>query len=319
MKLSIIFPMYNESENVSELFSRIYKTVNNLKFTIEILAINNGSYDDTLIELKKIMKFSKYKNWEINTISFSRNFGYDNALLSGLEHSSGNYVFIMDGDLQDPPEEIPRFLNKIQEGYEIVYGLRRKRTETFIIKFFIKIFYYLWNKLTKENFPKDAGNFCVMSKKVVNEINKINETNKYFRGIRAWVGFRSTGLEYQRVDRSFGTSKFSFMTYLFYGVEGITAFSTTPLRLLTIFGIIGLLISIISGSVIFTVKVLSIYFPATVAYNIATGWTTLSLLILLSISINFLGLGILGEYIGKIYDETKMRPKYIIDKIEKNF
>lgn len=319
MKISIIFPMYNESENVSELFSRIYKTVRNIKSSIEILAINNGSNDNTLIELKKIMNSQKYKNWEINTISFSRNFGYDNALLSGLDHSSGDYIFIMDGDLQDPPEEIPRFLNKIQEGYEIVYGLRKKRTETFIIKFFIKVFYYLWNKLTKDSFPKDAGNFCVMSKKVVHEINKINETNKYFRGIRAWVGFRSTGLEYQRVDRSFGTSKFSFTTYLFYGLEGITAFSTTPLRLLTISGIIGLLFALILGSVIFTIKVLSIYFPTLIAYNIATGWTTLSLLILISISINFLGLGILGEYVGRIYDETKMRPKYIIDKIDKNF
>jgi len=319
MKVSIVFPMYNEAENVSKIFDRIFDTLKNTKCSIEILAVNNGSYDNTLNELKKILNLKKYSNWKIYIISFSRNFGYDNAILSGLDYSTGDYIFIMDGDLQDPPEEIPKFLDKIKEGYEIVYGLRKKRTETFIIKLFIKMFYFLWNKLTTNNFPKDAGNFCVMTRKVVDEINKINETNKYFRGIRAWIGFSSVGLEYKRVDRSFGVSKFSFMSYLFYGLEGITSFSTAPLRLLTLTGIVGLVLSFISAFTILSIKILSIYYSTLVEYNIATGWTTLSLLILISISINFLGLGILGEYIAKIYDETKMRPKYIIDHIERNF
>ena len=319
MKLSIIFPMYNEEENVSELFSRIKQSLKDINCTVEILAINNGSYDNTLKELKRISSLKNYKSWKINIISFSRNFGYDNAIISGLDHSSGDYTFIMDGDLQDPPEEIPRFLKEIQKGFDIVYGLRKKRTETILIRLFIKVFYFFWSKLTKYNFPKDAGNFCVLNKKVVREINKLHETNKYFRGIRAWVGFNPKGLEYVRVDRSHGLSKFTFMSYLFYGLEGITAFSTAPLRLLTIVGIVGLILSLLSGLSIFLIKLFSIFSPDFFEFDIITGWTTLSILILLSISVNFLGLGIMGEYVGRIYDETKKRPKYIIDKIDKNY
>ena len=326
MLISIVFPMYNEQENVKPLFDRMSKVLATIKEEeeYEIIVINNGSSDNTYEELIKILEASKgggtgFSEWDIKILTFTRNFGYDNAILTGLEHANGNYIFVMDGDLQDPPEEIPRFLDKVREGYEIVYGLRNKRTESRLIKIFISIFYYWWSRINKYEFPKNAGNFCVITKKVADNINSLRETSKYFRGVRAWLGYNAVGLEYERVERERGVSKFSFISYLNYGIVGITAFSTTPIRMLTISGIIGILISIFGFLVILFQKLFIVFFPSVLNYDIAAGWTSIGLLIMVSISINLLGLGLLGEYIARIFEEIKARPKAILERIDKNF
>ncbi len=320
MLTSIVFPMYNEEENVEPLFNRLLELSKSIDFDIEIIAVNNGSFDQTQDKLDSIVSASESENvpsleCKIKVISLTRNFGYDNAILTGLEHAEGDYIAIMDGDLQDPPEEIPKFIEKIKQGYEIVYGLRNKRTENFIIRIFIRLFYFWWSKVSGYGFPKNAGNFCVISSRVAKSINSLKETNKYFRGVRAWFGYSSLGLEYNRVHRSGGTSKFSFASYLVYGIEGITAFSTAPIRMLTLVGIGGIALSFIGFIIILFHKLFVVFYPNIFNTEIAAGWTSLFLLIIILISVNLLGLGLIGEYIARIYEETKGRPRVVVNKI----
>ena len=317
MLVTIIFPMFNEASNVEELFNRIFLIVKDQKFKWEIIAIDNGSQDNTSEKLEKIIKkykrtHKKYQNLKIEIITLTRNFGYDNAILTGIEQSSGDYVTIMDGDLQDPPEEIPRFLAKIQEGYDIVYGIRNKRTESGLIKLFIKLFYFLWSKSSIIKFPKNAGNFCILSKKIINDINSLTEVNKYFRGVRAWFGYNSYGLIYERDIRKTGKSKFSFINYLIYGIEGITSFSTLPIRFLTVLGLFGLTLSFFSILFIIFQKILLTFYPSIIDFEILSGWTSLIILIIIGISINLIALGIIGEYVARILEEIKKRPRTVI-------
>lgn len=323
MLISIIFPMFNEENNVDELFDRIYLNIKNLSSKWEIIAINNGSVDKTAQRLDKIIRDSKskkfpYNDLKINVITLTRNFGYDNAILTGIEKCKGDYVIIMDGDLQDPPEEIPRFLNKIKEGYDIVYGIRNKRTESIPIKIFISIYYFIWSRISIIKFPKNAGNFCVLSRIVVNEINSLTEVNQYFRGIRAWFGYKSCGLIYERKIRKNGNSKFSFLNYFIYGIEGITSFSTVPIRFLTILGFFGIILSFFIILLIIIQKFLSIFYPSLYTYYIMPGWTSLMILTIISLSINLIGLGIIGEYIARILEEVKKRPKAVIKSLKTN-
>ncbi len=319
MLTSIVFPMYNEDENVEPLFNRLSKLTKSVDFDIEIIAVNNGSSDQTQEKLDNIVDdtttASASLDCKVKIISLTRNFGYDNAILTGLEHAEGDYIVIMDGDLQDPPEEIPRFVEKAEQGFEIVYGLRNKRTENFMIRIFIKIFYFWWSKVSGYGFPKNAGNFCVISNRVAKSINSLKENNKYFRGVRAWFGYSSLGLEYNRTHRSGGTSKFSFASYLIYGIEGITSFSTAPVRMLTLLGIAGIFLSFIGFVIILFHKLFLVFYPNLFSYEIAAGWTSLFLLIIILISVNLLGLGLIGEYIARIYEETKGRPRVVVDKI----
>ena len=160
----------------------------------------------------------------------------------GLEQALGDFIVILDGDQQDPPEVIPKFFKKAQEGYGVVYGIREKRTETLILKIFISIFYWFWSKFSNIEMPKNAGNFCVISKEVKNSILSMPETNLYFRGIRAWSGIKSTGIVYNRDQRHLGDTKFSFIKYINYALDGITSFSTIPLRVLTYGGAFGIIV-----------------------------------------------------------------------------
>jgi len=311
---SIVIPAYNEEKNLAALMGRIEKTMSSVQGTYEVIIVDNGSYDSTPLILDNLAQ--RYQS--LVAVTLSRNFGYDNAISAGMDFVSGEKVIIMDGDQQDPPEVIPDFINKAKEGYDIVYGIRKKRTENRIIGFQMKLFYRIWKSMVSFNVPADAGNFGIISRRVADIIIKMPEQNKFIRGLRAWTGYPSAGLEYERVERQLGETKFSFLSYLNHAVNGITSFSSFPLRLFTYLGFAGLFLSLVLGGFFFITRLAELFGYKVLFYNISSGFTTLSLITLFSFSVTLLGLGIIGEYVGRIFEEVKKRPSYLISKVTRN-
>jgi len=308
---SIVIPAYNEEENITPLLERIKKVMDKVGGRYEIVIVDNGSYDSTPAILDDLLR----KHYPLVVVTLTRNFGYDGAITAGLEYARGHWIIIMDGDQQDPPEVIPQFIEKANEGYDIVYGIRARRTENWFLRFQIKTFYRIWRTMVRFDIPKDAGNFAIISHRVLDIINRMPERNKFIRGLRAWTGYPSTGIIYQRNKRLRGKTKFSFLAYLNHALNGITSFSTFPLRMFTYIGGMGLLICITVALFFFVTKVSELLGWKILSYNIARGTTTLALLILTAISINFFGLGIIGEYIGRILEEVKKRPNFLVRKV----
>ncbi len=308
---SIVIPAYNEQGNIKPLLERIEKVMADVEGTYEVVIVDNGSFDGTPVILNELV--GKYPSLVIVTLS--RNFGYDGAITTGLEYAQGSWVIIMDGDQQDPPEVIPQLIDKAKEGYDIVYGIRAKRTERWFLSLQMKIFYRIWKKIVNINVPKDAGNFSIISREVVDIIKRMPERNKFIRGLRAWTGYSSMGLIYQREERILGKTKFSFLAYLNHALNGITSFSTVPLRMFTYTGLVGLLMCSTFGLFLLLTKVFELFGIRLLSYNIAKGGTTLGLLVLTVISINLLGFGIIGEYIGRIFEEVKNRPDFLVRKV----
>jgi dolichol-phosphate mannosyltransferase len=308
---SVVIPAYNEQGNIKPLLERIEKIMADVDGTYEIVIVDNGSFDGTPAILNELV--GKYPSLVIVTLS--RNFGYDGAITTGLEYARGSWVIIMDGDQQDPPEVIPQLIGKAKEGYDIVYGIRAKRTERWFLALQMKIFYRIWKKIVNINVPKDAGNFSIISREVVDIIKRMPERNKFIRGLRAWTGYSSTGLIYQREERILEETKFSFLAYLNHALNGITSFSTVPLRMFTYTGLVGLLMCSTFGLFFLLTKVFELLGFRLLSYNIPMGSTTLALLVLTAISINLLGFGIIGEYIGRIFEEVKNRPNFLVRKV----
>ncbi|MBT3515153.1 MAG: glycosyltransferase family 2 protein [Nitrospina sp.] len=308
---SLVIPAFNEEKNVGPLVERIKKVMSGLSYTYEIIIVDNGSHDSTPFELKNLLKVCP----ELVVITLTRNFGYDGAIVAGLENIRGKKIIILDGDQQDPPEVIPEFISKSEEGADIVYGIRLKRTEGWFISIQIKFFYRLIKKLVNFDLPEGAGNFGIMSREVADMICLMPERNKFIRGLRAWSGFSSVGLVYEREERPQGDSKFSFSAYLNHALNGITSFSTVPLRLFTYIGIVGIAISLLAAFLFFVTKIFELAGFSLLNYKIASGTTTLTIMVLTGISLNFLGFGIIGEYLGRVFEEVKNRPSYIVRNI----
>ncbi len=306
---SIVIPSYNEEENIKPLIERIETVMNGVGGTYEIVMVDNGSYDSTPLVLGNLL----HKHNSLVVVTLTRNFGYDGGIAAGLKYARGRWILIMDADQQDPPEVIPQFINKAKEGYDIVYGIRAKRTEKWYIRLPMKAFYRIWKVIVRFDIPKDAGNFSIISREVVDIINCLSEHNKFIRGLRAWTGYPSAGLVYQRQKRSCGKTKFSFLGYMNHALNGITSFSVLPLRMLTYAGIFGLLLCILLGVFFSVVRISAFLGYEFVRYE--RGWTSVALLILTAISINLLGFGIIGEYIGRIFKEIKNRPDFLIRKV----
>ena len=308
--LSIIIPSYNEEENINELYKRIIKTLNETNIDdFEIIFIENGSSDNSLKILREINK----KDKKVKVVSFSRNFGYQNAILAGLKYSKKDHVCILDGDLQDPPEIIKDFIAKAKEGYDVVYGVRKKREATFSKKISYKIFYYFYQKLSEINVPKEAGEFSLMNKKIVNHLINLKESNLFIRGLRTWLGFNQIGVEYNRLERNKGKPKFSFYESFILGLDGIISFTKVPLRAVLILGIILSGLSFLYFLFIFITKILVIFGFGIPSWLIMPkGLTIMNLIMVTFFSLIVLILGIIGEYIGKIYGEVKSRPRYIV-------
>lgn len=296
--ISLIIPVYNEEEVLSELIERL---VRSLKFSenYEIIFVNDGSFDNTFSILLK----AKKENNKIKIINLSRNFGHQAAFTAGINYAKGDFIIMMDADLQDPPELIPEMYNKmIETESDIIYAKRIERNETFLKRLVIRLFHKVFEKLSKNN-QGDTGNFCIMNRKSINAFLSLNEKNRYLPGLRYFIGFKQNFIEYKRQDRQKGKAKMSFWKLIALAFDAIFSFSKLPLRIALILGLIGFLLSIIGICIVIYKKITG---------DAISGWTSNMLSIFFLGSVQLIFLGILGEYIYRIYKETQNRPIYVI-------
>ncbi len=302
MLLSVIVPLFNEEEIVAKTFEVLEAELSNIEH--ELIFVNDGSTDKT----REILEGLLPQTPQNRLINFSRNFGHQAAFSAGLKHATGKAVVIIDGDLQDPPSLIPEMLKKWEEGYQVVYAQRRKRKgETIFKKASAHAFYKILHALTSIDIPMDTGDFRLMDRAVVDQLNALPERNRFLRGLVCWVGFKRTGILYDRKERTAGTSKYPLRKMVRLAMDGITSFSTTPLKLSFLLGMFATLVAF--GLFIWSVleKFLN---PVTTV----PGWASLMTAIVFFGGVQLISIGILGEYIGRIYEEVKGRPLYIEDK-----
>ena len=299
---SVVVPLFNEELVIKEGYSRLTQVMEKAEEKYEIIFVNDGSVDETRNIAEKICE----EDDRIELINFSRNFGHQAAITAGMEAAVGEAIIVIDGDLQDPPEAMLDMIKKWKEGYQVVYGKRLKREgETIFKKITAKIFYRVLKSMTTVDIPVDTGDFRLIDRKVCNALIALPEKNRYIRGLVSWLGFKQTYVEFVRKERFAGETKYSFKKMMKLAMDGITSFSSKPLTIAGYFGGILSLIGFISTIILMLI-------------NISKGVNILSLGMLLSINIIFFGLifisiGIMGQYLGKIYDESKGRPMYITE------
>jgi dolichol-phosphate mannosyltransferase len=303
-EISVVVPVRDENENIKPFLQRTEKILNSIGKTYEIIFSLDPSSDNT----EKIILEEIEKNKNIKLLVFSRRFGQPAATIAGILNCKGSYCVVIDVDLQDPPEIIEQLYKKIIAGYEVVYAKRKDRKGETIFKKIISSFgYFLINKLSDIRIPKDTGDYRIISRKVINHLKELNESHGFLRGMVAFVGFKQTFIEYNRDHRRAGKSKYNkFLGSLKIGFNGLIGFSSRPLFLMSLAGFIIALLSFFLGLWYFFQKILGI--------NLTLGLTTTVILISFFAGVQLLGLGLLGEYVGRIYDEVKKRPKYILDK-----
>ena len=300
MRVSVAVPVYNEEAVIPLLLQRVKAVLDSLPGgPHELVLVDDGSSDRTL----ELMIDAAEQDSRVVVVGLSRNFGHQTALVAGLDHVSGDAVVLMDGDLQDPPEAIPTLLEWYGKGYDVVYVQRTKRKESWLLRFCYYTFYRLMAALSATELPVDAGDFGLMSRRVVDEIRKMPEHHRYLRGLRKWVGFRQIGIPIERSARQAGRTKYSPLKLLKLASDGIFAFSIVPLRAAAILGIVA-----IGMSTLFSLY--SLY--AKFWLHSPQGFTAIVLVVTFLSGINLLFLGIIGEYVGRVYEETKARPHYIV-------
>jgi len=265
--------------------------------------VDDGSKDGSLA----ILEAASGRDGRIVVVSLSRNFGHQAALSAALDQVTGDATLIMDGDLQDRPEEIPRLVAKLQEGFDVVYAQRVRRKEGTLLRTAYFVFYRLITSLSELRLPLDAGDFSIMSRRVVAEIRSAPEHNRYLRGLRTWVGFRQVGLEVERAERFAGKSKYSFGALVRLGFDGIFAFSTAPLRAAAVLGAVGMVLSSLFA-------LYSIY-ARLVLHRSPQGFTAIIVVVTFMAGLNLFFLGIIGEYLGRVYEEAKARPLYVVGRL----
>ena len=298
--LSIIVPIFNEEMNVVPLNNRIIQSIQSLNLSCEIIYINDGSTDASAAILRGLSESFP----EIKYIDFSRNFGHQIAITAGIEHAIGTRIIIMDGDGQDPPELIPELYHKAMEGFEVVYAKRKKRKgESWLKKITAKVFYRLLAKITQIDIPIDTGDFRLIHQKVQRVLKNMPERQKYLRGQIAWIGFNATYVEYDREERMGGSTKFTYGKMMRFATDGISSFSNWPLKMATLLGFA------VSG-IAFLLIIYSLY-QKFFGYT-EVGWTSLHISVLFLGGVQLLGIGILGEYLGRVSENVKNRPTYIV-------
>ena len=301
-KLTVVVPCKNEEEVLPVFYKRINEV--DIRADLSLLFIDDGSDDKTLGVMKELAKADE----RVHYISFSRNFGKEAAIYAGLEHADGDYVAIMDADLQDPPKLLPEMLSVLESGEADLVGSRRvsRRGEPVIRSLFARMFYKLMNKISETEVVDGARDFQMMNKKVAHAILSMGEYNRFSKGITGWVGYKKKWLEYENEKRAAGESSWSFWQLVFYAMEGITAFSTVPL---VISSVIGLIFCVLAFFAIIFIIVRTLIFG-----DPTSGWPSMVCIIMLVSGVQLLGIGILGQYLAKTYLETKNRPKYLIDE-----
>ncbi len=305
--VSVIIPAYNEELAIEATFHRLQTVLFNLQVPYELIFVNDGSTDGTL---EKLLNLSRIDS-EIKIIDFSRNFGHQIAVTAGIHKAKGDVVVLIDADLQDPPELIRDFLLKWNEGYDVVYAVRSKRQgESRFKKWTARWFYRTLRGLTDIDIPIDTGDFRLMSRNVVNSLCSLNEHQPFVRGLVSWVGFRQIGVEYVRADRIAGESKYPLKKMVRLSVDGITSFSFKPLQLATKLGFLVAAFGFIGALIVIYMKLFT---------NLTVhGWTSLMIVTIFIGGIQLIMLGVVGEYISRIYDEVRRRPLYIV-KNQYNF
>ena len=300
--ISVIVPIYNEGQIISELYNRLQKTVSQVSKNYEIIFVNDGSKDDSLLELLKLSE----QDPRVFYLNFSRNFGHQIAVTAGLDATKGKAVVIIDGDLQDPPELIIDLFKKYQEGYDVVYAKRKERKgESVFKKVTAKLFYRTLKRITAIDIPLDTGDFRLIDRKVVNYLNQMPEQNKFLRGQIAWLGFKQTEVLFNRDTRKYGKTGYTLGKMLRFAMDGITSFSDKPLELVTK---LGFTISFVS----FIIILYAIYSHFILDRTI-TGWTSLIISSMFIGGVQLISIGIIGEYISRINKNVQKRPLYIIE------
>lgn len=307
--ISIVVPMFNEEEGVTLLHERLSRCAASWGEEYEFVFVNDGSRDRTFDLLEELHR----KDPHVRVIGFTRNFGHQAAVTAGLRYARGDLVAVIDADLQDPPEELSKFFKKCREGFDVVYAIRTKRKESLVKRGSYWLFYRILGALANIKIPLDSGDFCVMRREVVDALNLLPERNRFIRGLRVWVGYRHTGLAYERAAREFGETKYTLAKLINFAFDGIVNFSFKPLRVLMFTGFfIGAFAFLLALFVMFqyvtNTRVLG-YNP-----HDAKGWTSLILVILFLSGTQLFGMGVLGEYLGRIFEEMKGRPPYLIRK-----
>ncbi len=307
--ISIVIPAYNEEDGIAETYRRIVESASAWNEEFELVIVDDGSRDRTLAICENIGSADP----RMKVISLSRNFGHQPAVSAGLMHARGSIVAVMDADLQDPPEQLFRFIEKIREGWDVVYAIRTKRKEGVLKRICYSTYYRILKRLAVLDIPLDAGDFCVMRGEVVDAINQLPERSRFVRGLRSWVGFRQTGLAYERQARFAGEPKYDFRKLMKLGMSGIVNFSYRPLQFIMFIGV-ALAGFCLMGAIFVLFQYVSNWTISGFNPRNARGWTSTIFIILFVSAANLTCMGILGEYIGRLFEEVKHRPVWIVKK-----
>lgn len=306
--ISIVVPLYNEEGTVAELIRRITAIMDAVTRggdDYEIVAVNDGSHDGTL----PLLRAAQFRQPRLVIVDLSRNFGHQIAATAGLDEARGDAVVLMDGDLQDPPELIEAFLAKWREGHDVVYATRKTRKGESPFKLLTaRIFYRTIRRLTNVSIPVDTGDFRLMSRRVVDALAQTREKHRFLRGLVSWVGYSQVGVEYERDARAYGETKYPFSKMLKFAIDGITSFSEIPLRFATYLGFLVSAFAFVYVAVILILKILGLNEP---------GYTSMMTAILFLGGVQLITIGIAGEYLGRIYDQVKARPLYLLSSVER--
>lgn len=302
-EISVVIPIYNEVENILVLYNRLIAVLASAAASFEVVFVDDGSSDQSTAKLNELAAGDA----RVVVIELARNFGHQVAITAGLDFARGKAVAVMDADLQDPPEVLPEFIDKWREGNEVVYAVRAKRQEGWAKRTSYRVFYRLLRHVASIDIPLDAGDFCVMDRRVVDLLKSMPERNRFVRGIRSWVGFKQTGIPFERHARHAGRPKYTFFGLMVLALDGLVSFSYVPLRIITLLGFAVSFLSIL----------LAIYY-ALIKLQLGLnppGFATIVVAICLFSGVQLLTLGVIGEYVGRIFEEAKRRPLYVLRRI----
>ncbi len=299
-QISIVIPIYNEELIIEQLYTRCVSSLEKITDKFEIICVDDGSSDQSL----NLLLQYHFKDKRLKVLSLSRNFGHQAAILAGLTHSKGEFVGIIDGDLQDPPEVLHLFIDKLKEGFDVAYAVRKKRKESLFKKSIYWMYYRILKRVSNVSIPLDSGDFSVMKRPVVDYIVAMPEQSLFIRGTRSWLGFKQTGVEYERDKRFAGEPKYTFRKLFVLAYNGIFSFSNFPVKLLSRVGFLVTFFSFIYIGITLFKKF---------AYgNVPQGFTTIIIFLALFSGVQLLALGLIGEYVIRIYDESRKRPLFIV-------
>jgi dolichol-phosphate mannosyltransferase len=304
-EVSVVVPLYNEQENLTELQRRLTVSLSALDVAYQLVFVNDGSQDATAPLLDELAQ----RDGHLTAIHLSRNFGHQAAITAGIDHATGRAIILMDGDLQDPPEVLGQFLAAWRKGGDVVYAIRTKRKEGLLKRAAYAVFYRLLRATSDLDVPLDSGDFCLMDRKVVDALRQLPERQRFVRGLRTFVGFRQVGVAYEREARNAGRPKYTLRSLIRLAIDGLVSFSGFPLSLVTYFGLVSFGLALV-----LTVWVLV---DACYRHTAPQGWASTLVIMLFLGAVQLLSLGIVAEYIRRIFLETKQRPTYIVARIER--